>query len=92
MDQSDLFIPPKDWQRRAEDWWDQVEFIMRYTRERIAEEILKEVCKGCSEGRTLDNERGQHNACKQARRDSEIASGSLKVHRFADGWKDLNES
>lgn len=39
IDKSDLYVPPKDWLLRAEDWHDQVDKIIAYTRQTIAQEI-----------------------------------------------------
>jgi hypothetical protein len=39
IDKSDLYVPPKDWLLRAEDWHDQVDKIIAYTRQTIAKEI-----------------------------------------------------
>lgn len=41
MDKSDLYVPPKDWQQGAEAWYEQVEFVIRHTREQIAQDILE---------------------------------------------------
>jgi len=34
-----LYLPPKDWHLRAEDWHDQVDRIITYTRQAITQEI-----------------------------------------------------
>jgi len=34
-----LYLPPKDWPLRAEDWHDQVDKIIAYTRQTIAQDI-----------------------------------------------------
>jgi hypothetical protein len=34
-----LYIPPKAWPLRAEDWYDQVDRIIAYTRQTIVQEI-----------------------------------------------------
>jgi hypothetical protein len=34
-----LYIPPKAWPLRAEDWYDQVDKIIAYTRQTIAQDI-----------------------------------------------------
>lgn len=39
MDKSDLYVPPKNWQQGVDAWYDQIEFIIRHTREQIAKDI-----------------------------------------------------
>lgn len=34
-----LYLPPKEWPLRAEDWHDQVDKIITYTRKTIAQDI-----------------------------------------------------
>jgi len=34
-----LYLPPKQWPLRAEDWHDQVDKIIAYTRQTIAQDI-----------------------------------------------------
>jgi hypothetical protein len=34
-----LYLPPKDWPLRAEDWHDQVDRIIAYTRQAIVQDI-----------------------------------------------------
>jgi hypothetical protein len=38
-DLSFLYLPPKNWPLRAEDWHDQVDRIIAYTRQTIVQEI-----------------------------------------------------
>lgn len=38
-DLSFLYLPPKNWPLRAEDWHDQVDKIIAHTRQTIAQEI-----------------------------------------------------
>ena len=42
IDKSDLYIPPKDWKQGTDAWYSQVEFVMNYTREKIAQAIMDE--------------------------------------------------
>ena len=36
-----LYLPPKDWPLRAEDWHNQVDKIIAYTRQTIAQDIVE---------------------------------------------------
>lgn len=38
-DISNLYLPPKKWDGRAEEWYDQVDRISQHVREQIAQEI-----------------------------------------------------
>jgi hypothetical protein len=39
MDKSDLYTPPKNHNGRAETWWAQVDFVIKYIQEDIAKKI-----------------------------------------------------
>jgi len=36
-----LYLPPKDWPLRAEDWNDQVNIVVTHVRESIAQDIIE---------------------------------------------------
>jgi hypothetical protein len=54
-----LYLPPKDWPLRAEDWHDQVDKVIAYTRQTIAQDIEDKAKRYLSHwGELFDYEEG----------------------------------